>query len=177
MSGRNFTRRFSEAVGTTPARWILTQRLEEVRRLLLGTTTWSIERIARACGFGSAGTLRQNFTATYATTPTSYRQRFSVSDGARGPPGNRPGPRAWRDTEGGDAVSEERHATYAHGCDRGAMNSWPRRSLTDARTRFSAERCSGHRIPQRHAACRRALRRRTQACPARCGLACRVRSC
>jgi transcriptional regulator GlxA family with amidase domain len=81
MSGRNFTRRFTEAVGTTPARWILTQRLEEVRRLL-ETTTWSIERIARACGFGSAVTLRQNFTAAYATTPTSYRQRFSVSDSA-----------------------------------------------------------------------------------------------
>ena len=81
MSGRNFTRRFTEAVGTTPARWIMTQRLEEVRRLL-ETTTWSIERIARACGFGSAVTLRQNFTAAYATTPTSYRQRFSVSDGA-----------------------------------------------------------------------------------------------
>lgn len=81
MSGRNFTRRFTEAVGTTPARWILTQRLEEVRRLL-ETTTWSIERIARACGFGSAVTLRQNFAAAYATTPTSYRQRFGVPGGA-----------------------------------------------------------------------------------------------
>ncbi|MBB3084130.1 GlxA family transcriptional regulator [Geodermatophilus sabuli] len=81
MSGRNFTRRFTEAVGTTPARWILTQRLEEVRRLL-ETTTWSIERTARACGFRSAVTLRQNFTAAYATTPTSYRQRFRVPDGA-----------------------------------------------------------------------------------------------
>jgi len=80
MSGRNFTRRFAEAVGTTPARWILTQRLEEVRRLL-ETTTWSIERIARACGFGSAVTLRQNFTSAYATTPTSYRRRFRVPDG------------------------------------------------------------------------------------------------
>ena len=75
MSRRNFTRRFAEAVGTTPARWISAQRLEEVRRLL-ETTSWSIERIARACGYGSVVTLRQNFVAAYSTTPTSYRQRF-----------------------------------------------------------------------------------------------------
>jgi len=81
MSGRTSTRRFTGAVGATPARWVLTQRLEEVRRLL-ETTTWSIERIARACGFGSAVTLRQDSTAAYATTPTSYRQWFRVSDGA-----------------------------------------------------------------------------------------------
>ena len=79
MSRRNFTRRFVDEVGVTPARWVLTQRLEESRRLL-ETTGWSVERIARACGFGSAVTLRQNFTAAYATTPTSYRQRFAVSD-------------------------------------------------------------------------------------------------
>jgi len=81
MSGRNFTRRFAEAVGTTPARWVLTQRLEEVRRLL-ETTTWSVDRIARACGFRSAVTLRQNFATAYATAPTAYRQRFRITDGA-----------------------------------------------------------------------------------------------
>ena len=80
MSGRNSTRRFTEAVGTTPARWVLSQRLEEARRLL-ETTTWSIERTARARGFRSAVTLRQDFAAAYATTPMSYRQRFRVADG------------------------------------------------------------------------------------------------
>ena len=85
MSGRNFTRRFVDEVGVTPARWVLAQRLEETRRLL-ETTTWSVERIARACGFGSAVTLRQNFNAAYVTTPTSYRQRFADSDD-HAPPG------------------------------------------------------------------------------------------
>ncbi|WP_406724290.1 helix-turn-helix domain-containing protein [Streptomyces sp. GD-15H] len=76
MSTRNFSRRFQETTGMSPARWILTRRLDEARRLL-ETTTWSITRISAACGFASAVTFRQNFTAQYATTPTSYRYRFT----------------------------------------------------------------------------------------------------
>lgn len=76
MSRRNFTRRFAEATGTTPARWILARRLDEARRLL-ETTSWPIARIATACGFRSDVTFRQNFVTAYATTPTSYRRRFS----------------------------------------------------------------------------------------------------
>lgn len=78
MSRRNFTRRFAEATGTTPARWVLTRRLDHARHLL-ETTTWPVSRIAEACGFSSVVTFRQNFVGTYATTPTSYRQRFSLS--------------------------------------------------------------------------------------------------
>jgi transcriptional regulator GlxA family with amidase domain len=77
MSRRNFTRRFSEVTGTTPARWVLGRRLDEARRLL-EMTTWPVARIATACGFSSVVTFRQNFVAAYATTPTSYRQRFSL---------------------------------------------------------------------------------------------------
>jgi transcriptional regulator GlxA family with amidase domain len=77
MSRRNFTRRFAEVMGTTPARWVLARRLDEARRLL-ETTTWPVARIATACGFISVVAFRQNFVATYATTPTSYRQRFSI---------------------------------------------------------------------------------------------------
>nr|ARK19474.1 regulator [Streptomyces zelensis] len=76
MSTRNFSRRFYETTGVSPAKWILTRRLDEARRLL-ETTTWSITRISAACGFASAVTFRQNFTAHYATTPTSYRHRFT----------------------------------------------------------------------------------------------------
>lgn len=77
MSRRNFTRRFAEATGSTPARWIMARRLDEARRLL-EATSWPVARIAAACGFGSVVTFRQNFVATYATTPTSYRHRFSL---------------------------------------------------------------------------------------------------
>ena len=33
--------------------------------------------IAKACGFGSPVTFRQNFIGAYSTTPTSYRTRFT----------------------------------------------------------------------------------------------------
>lgn len=81
MSRRNFTRRFAEATGTTPARWVLARRLDESRRLL-EITAWPVERIAAACGFNSAVTFRQNFVAAYATTPSSYRQRFRAAPSA-----------------------------------------------------------------------------------------------
>lgn len=80
MSRRNFTRRFAEVTGTTPARWVLARRLDEARRLL-ETTTWPMTRIAATCGFASVVTFRQNFVSAYATTPTSYRERFT-SDGS-----------------------------------------------------------------------------------------------
>lgn len=76
MSKRNFTRRFKEVTGLSPARWVLGRRLDDARQLL-ETTNWSIERIAESCGFGSPVTFRQNFVAAYATTPTSYRNRFT----------------------------------------------------------------------------------------------------
>jgi transcriptional regulator GlxA family with amidase domain len=76
MSKRNFARRFKELTGLSPARWVLGRRLDDARQLL-ETTSWSIARIAESCGFGSPVTFRQNFVAAYATTPTSYRNRFT----------------------------------------------------------------------------------------------------
>lgn len=76
MSVRNFTRRFTEFTGTTPAHWVLRCRMDEARRLL-ETTNWSIDKLARACGFTSPVTFRQNFVKHYGTTPTSYRTRFT----------------------------------------------------------------------------------------------------
>ncbi|OLT43088.1 AraC family transcriptional regulator [Saccharomonospora sp. CUA-673] len=78
MSPRNFSRRFRDTTGMSPARWVLTHRLDEARRLL-ETTTWSVTRIAEACGFASAVTFRQNFVKHYNTTPTSYRHRFTTT--------------------------------------------------------------------------------------------------
>ena len=76
MSKRNFTRRFKEVTGLSPARWVLGRRLDDARQLL-ENTSWSIARIAESCGFGSPVTFRQSFVAAYATTPTSYRTRFA----------------------------------------------------------------------------------------------------
>ncbi|MDI9913699.1 helix-turn-helix domain-containing protein [Rhodococcus sp. IEGM 1379] len=89
MSRRNFVRQFRLATGTTPARWVLEQRLGEARTLL-ETTDWSIDAIAVACGFGSAVTFRQNFVSSFATTPTAYRKQFADHSaiGRRGGGGN-----------------------------------------------------------------------------------------
>ncbi len=76
MSRRSFIRQFRVVTGTTPARWVLQQRLSEAR-VLLETTDWSIDAIAVACGFGSVVTFRQNFASAFAITPSSYRKQFA----------------------------------------------------------------------------------------------------
>ncbi|WP_346734118.1 helix-turn-helix domain-containing protein [Gordonia alkanivorans] len=71
-------RNFKMVTGTTPAQWILRQRLDRAR-VLLETTDVGMDSIAERCGFGSSVTMRQNFAATFATSPTSYRRQFRVT--------------------------------------------------------------------------------------------------
>lgn len=78
MSTRNFTRRFRETTGTSPAKWVTARRLDEARTLL-ETTPWSVAKIAATCGFANPVTFRQSFAAAYGTTPTSYRKRFTAA--------------------------------------------------------------------------------------------------
>lgn len=80
MSRRSFARRFLETTGTSPARWVLSRRLDHAR-ILLETTVWPISSVSAACGFGSAVTFRQQFANAFATTPTSYRSRFGEAKG------------------------------------------------------------------------------------------------
>jgi len=75
-SRRSFVRRFGETTGTTPARWVLDQRLAAAR-VLLETTDWTVEKVAATCGFASVVTFRQNFAAALGTPPTVYRRQFS----------------------------------------------------------------------------------------------------
>ncbi|WP_366087776.1 helix-turn-helix domain-containing protein [uncultured Corynebacterium sp.] len=75
MSARNFTRVFTDLTGTTPGRWLAQNRLNHARTLRESTQD-SISDIAKACGFSSVVTFRQNFISAFSTTPTSYRQRF-----------------------------------------------------------------------------------------------------
>ncbi|WP_024794041.1 GlxA family transcriptional regulator [Tomitella biformata] len=77
MSRRGFIRHFHLATGITPAKWVLTQRLDEARGLL-ETTDWSIDDVAAACGFGSTVTFRQNFISTFGVPPSAYRRQFSA---------------------------------------------------------------------------------------------------
>jgi AraC family transcriptional activator FtrA len=77
-SERTFARRFREETGTTPLRWLLTQRVDHARRLL-ETSDLPVELVAHRCGFGSAAALRQHFRRATASTPTAYRRAFAAA--------------------------------------------------------------------------------------------------
>ncbi|NQE90476.1 GlxA family transcriptional regulator [Nocardia terpenica] len=76
LSQRTFMRRFTEETGTTPLQWLLNARLGKARELL-ETTDHSVDRVARACGLGTAANLRLHFRRTLNTTPTAYRRTFT----------------------------------------------------------------------------------------------------
>lgn len=75
MSERSFSRHFTSATGTTPARAVERLRLEAASRLL-SETQLPLKRIAERCGFGSEETLRRSFIRHLATTPRNFRDRF-----------------------------------------------------------------------------------------------------
>jgi transcriptional regulator GlxA family with amidase domain len=75
VSPRTFARRFREETGTTPLRWLLSQRVLEARRLL-EQSDLPIDEVAWRAGFGTAASLREHFRRATATTPTAYRRSF-----------------------------------------------------------------------------------------------------
>ena len=61
--------------GTNPLRWLLVQRVAAAQRLL-ETADLSIDRVAEACGLGSAANLRLHIGRVVGTSPTAYRKAF-----------------------------------------------------------------------------------------------------
>jgi AraC family transcriptional activator FtrA len=78
MSRRTFNRHFRADTGTTPARWILGQRLRLAQELF-ETTDASVEEIAGATGFANSAALRAHFQRRLDMTPTAYRRSFSAT--------------------------------------------------------------------------------------------------
>ncbi|GAA2849258.1 helix-turn-helix domain-containing protein [Streptosporangium fragile] len=78
MSRRTFDRRFRRATGTTPAQWLLHQRVLQAQRLL-ETTREPVERVARSVGFASAVALRPHFRRQVGVSPTAYRETFGTA--------------------------------------------------------------------------------------------------
>ncbi|MFA9444531.1 GlxA family transcriptional regulator [Egicoccus sp. AB-alg6-2] len=76
MSERTFARRFKEATGTTPFRWLLTQRLQRAQELL-ETSDLDVDHVAFRAGFGTAANLREHFRRELRTTPSAYRRCFA----------------------------------------------------------------------------------------------------
>jgi AraC family transcriptional activator FtrA len=78
MSKRTFERRFVEATGSSPGEWLVAERIEAAKQLLVATQR-PIEEIAEAAGFGSAFALRHHFRKRVQISPTQYRERFHGS--------------------------------------------------------------------------------------------------
>jgi len=75
MSPRNFARVFAHEVGTTPARFVESLRVEAARRRLEQSGD-GVEQVAARCGFGTAESMRRIFVRKLRVAPSAYRARF-----------------------------------------------------------------------------------------------------
>lgn len=91
VSERTLRRRFADQLGTTPGRWLATERLRRAQSLL-ETTDLPVETVARRLGLTSATALRRQFRRELATTPSQHR----LSSRPHLPQGERRGPRVLR---------------------------------------------------------------------------------
>ncbi|GAA1294988.1 transcriptional regulator FtrA [Planotetraspora silvatica] len=76
MSPRSFVRHFNRRTGTSPLRWVISQRIT-ASLPLLETTAVPVEEIATAVGFESPVTFRHHFTRSMRTSPSAYRRAFN----------------------------------------------------------------------------------------------------
>jgi transcriptional regulator GlxA family with amidase domain len=84
MSARNFARVFTREVGTTPARFVQSVRVETARRLLEETAD-DLVSIGRNSGLGSTESMRRAFQRAVGVSPSHYRERFSRGNTPGGP--------------------------------------------------------------------------------------------
>ncbi len=75
MSRRSYLRQFAKAVGTTPIKWLIEQRIQASLELL-ESSSLSIEEVAARVGFESSVTYRHHFVRQLRTAPSEYRSCF-----------------------------------------------------------------------------------------------------
>ncbi|GAA2739377.1 helix-turn-helix domain-containing protein [Kitasatospora cinereorecta] len=75
MSDRSYLRHFTARNGTSPMRWVVSQRIA-ASLPLLEAPDGTVEEIAAAVGFESAATFRHHFGRGMRTSPTAYRRAF-----------------------------------------------------------------------------------------------------
>lgn len=79
LSTRQLTRLFHAELGTTPARYVETVRVDVARAAL--DAGRQVGETARLAGFGSAETLRRVFVNHLGVSPRAYRDRFRTTSG------------------------------------------------------------------------------------------------
>ena len=75
MSPRNFARRFAQALGTPPGKFVQALRIDAARRLLTDGDV-PLTTVARKCGFNSLETMRLAFQRHLKVAPQDFRARF-----------------------------------------------------------------------------------------------------
>ncbi len=76
MSPRNFARVFTREVGTTPARYVSSIRVERARRLLEERSD-DLGTICAMSGLGTTESMRRAFLRNVGVAPSEYRARFN----------------------------------------------------------------------------------------------------
>ncbi|MEO3872987.1 helix-turn-helix domain-containing protein [Nonomuraea sp. B12E4] len=77
MSERSFIRHFRRQAGTSPLRWVISQRVAASLPMLESTRA-PVEEIGAAVGFESPVTFRHHFTRAMRTSPSAYRRAFGA---------------------------------------------------------------------------------------------------
>lgn len=80
VSTRNLSRLFRNEIGSSPARYVETVRIEAAQTMLQNGST--VAATAAAAGFGSAETLRRVFTSRLGMSPSVYVERVRASGAA-----------------------------------------------------------------------------------------------
>jgi AraC family transcriptional activator FtrA len=78
LAPRTFIRHFNRQTGTSPLRWVITQRIM-ASLPPLEHSAMSIEEIGAAVGFDSPVTFRHHFTRAMKTSPSAYRRTFRTT--------------------------------------------------------------------------------------------------
>ncbi|MEV0682233.1 helix-turn-helix domain-containing protein [Nocardia sp. NPDC050378] len=78
LSQRTYLRHFVRSTGTTPSKWLTTQRIQAAL-VMLETSAAPVEEIATAVGFATAVTFRHHFAKALHTSPSAYRNTFRTA--------------------------------------------------------------------------------------------------
>jgi AraC family transcriptional activator FtrA len=78
MSRRSYLRHFARCSGTSPIRWLISQRIQASLPLLEKSEA-SVEEIAAKVGFASTVTYRHHFVRAMRTSPSAYRRAFRAA--------------------------------------------------------------------------------------------------
>jgi transcriptional regulator GlxA family with amidase domain len=74
---RQFTRRFKQEFGSSPATFVRRMRLDQARERL-SATCCSVEEVARSVGFRDGDNFRRAFERCFHVAPRDYRGRFAA---------------------------------------------------------------------------------------------------